>query len=215
MRCKLLQKRFAGKTTERSKHLRHIAIEKNILSELNRCIFEIPLKYIKLVIPTILFLLVLWYYSLYWYYTGFKFYFKIMWPPSTKIKNSDPQPPLAKTSENFNPPSPQAGGGCAYPESSIKTKSLNTKPCPAGLSPRIICQASPFLPKMSQNCCTHQVWTVPPSPEPLWVTLGMGKNPTQQPKIYSFPPSEKSPLIDLNLSLSKVSFLPRQTAIFK
>ena len=56
---------------------------------------------------------------------------------------------------------------------------------------------------------------VPPSPEPSWVTLGMGKNPTQQPKIYSFPPSEKSPLIDLNLSLSKVSFLPHQTAIFK
>ena len=55
----------------------------------------------------------------------------------------------------------------------------------------------------------------PPSPEPLWVTLGMGKNPTQQPKIYSFPPSEKSPLIGLNLSLSKVSFLPHQTAIFK
>ena len=29
-----------------------------------------------------------------------------------------------------------------------------------------------------------------PSPEPLWVTLVMGKNHTQQPKIYSFPPSE-------------------------
>ena len=72
-----------------------------------------------------------------------------------------------------------------------------------------------FLPKMSQNCYTHQVWTVPPSLEPLWETLGMGKNPTQQPKIYSFPPSEKSPLIDLNLSLSKVLFLPHQTAIFK
>ena len=68
---------------------------------------------------------------------------------------------------------------------------------------------------MSQNCCTHQVWTVPPSPEPLWETLGMGKNPTQQPKIHSFPPLEKSPLIDLNLSQSKVSFLPHQTAIFK
>ena len=34
MGCKLLQKRFTGKTTECSKHLRHIAIEKNILSEL-------------------------------------------------------------------------------------------------------------------------------------------------------------------------------------
>ena len=98
-------------------------------------------------------------------------------------------------------------------KSSIKTKSFHTKPCPAALSPRIICQACPFLAKMSQSCCTHQVWTVLPSPEPLWVTLGMGKNPTQQPKIYSFPPSEKSPLIDLNLLLSKVSFFPHQTAI--
>ena len=35
------------------------------------------------------------------------------------------------------------------------------------------------LPKMSQNCCTRQVWTAPPSPKPLWETLGMRKNPTQ------------------------------------
>ena len=68
MRCKLLQKRFTGKTTECSKHLRHIAIEKDILSELNRCIFQISLKYIKLVIPKILFVLVL---------CSFNFYFKI------------------------------------------------------------------------------------------------------------------------------------------
>ena len=54
-----------------------------------------------------------------------------------------------------------------------------------------------------------------PFPRTLWVTLGMGKNRTQQPKIYSFPPSEKSPLVDFNLSLSIVSFLPHQTAIFK
>ena len=59
MRCKLLQKRSTGKTTECSKHLRHIAIEKDIFSELNRCIFQISLKYIKLVIPEILFILVL------------------------------------------------------------------------------------------------------------------------------------------------------------
>ena len=63
--------------------------------------------------------------------------------------------------------------------------------------------------KMSQNCCSHQVQTVPPFPETLWVTLGMRKSPTQQPKIYSFVPSEKLPLIDLNLLLSKVSLLPR------
>ena len=54
-----------------------------------------------------------------------------------------------------------------YWKSSIKTKSLNTKPCPAELSPRIICQTSPFLLKMTQNCCTHQVWTVPPFSELL------------------------------------------------
>ena len=43
MRCKLLQKTLG-----------HIVIEKDILSELNRCIFQISLKYIKLVIPKIL-----------------------------------------------------------------------------------------------------------------------------------------------------------------
>ena len=85
----------------------------------------------------------------------------------------------------LTPPSKRGRDAC--PESSIKTKSLNTKQCPTGLSPRIICQVSPFLPKMSQNCCTHQVWTVPLSSEPLWLTLRMGKNPTQQPKICSFP----------------------------
>ena len=43
--------------------------------------------------------------------------------------------------------------------------SLNTKQFSAGLSPRIIPQVSPFLPKMSPSlmllCCTHHVWTVP------------------------------------------------------
>ena len=94
MRCKLLQKRLAGKTTESSKHLRHIAIEKDILSELNRCIFQISLKYIKLVIPKILFILVL---------CSFNFYFKITWNPR-------PLPP----EQNFWPsaPPPQAGGVC-------------------------------------------------------------------------------------------------------
>ena len=46
MRWKLLQKRSTGKTTGCSKHLRHISIEKDIFSELNRCICQIPLKYI-------------------------------------------------------------------------------------------------------------------------------------------------------------------------
>ena len=69
MRCKLLQKSFTGNITECSKHLRHIATEKDILSELNRFNFQLSLKYIKLVIPKILFILVL---------CSFNFYFKIM-----------------------------------------------------------------------------------------------------------------------------------------
>ena len=104
MGCKLLQKRFTGKTTECSKHLCHIASEKDILSELNRCIFQISLKYIELVIPKILFILIL---------CSFNFYFKIMWPPAklpppqqcnpaTKIKISHLPP--EKTFLKFLPP---------------------------------------------------------------------------------------------------------------
>ena len=78
--------------------------------------------------------------------------------------------------------------------SSIKTKSLNTKPCPAGLSPRIICQPSPFLPNMSQNCCTDQVWTVPPSTELLWVTLGMGEKSYLTAKDLFISPIRKPPI---------------------
>ena len=109
MRCKSLQKRFTGKTTECSKHLRHNAIKKNILSELNRCIFQISLKYIKLVIPKILFILVL---------CSFNFYFKTTWPlppnkipppPHTKIKIF--YPPAAKTFPKFLTPPPQSGEG--------------------------------------------------------------------------------------------------------
>ena len=68
MRCKLLQKRSTGKTTECSKYLQCIAIEKYIFSELSRCIFQICLKYIKLVISKILFILVV---------CSLHFYFKI------------------------------------------------------------------------------------------------------------------------------------------
>ena len=75
----------------------------------------------------------------------------------------------------------------------VGTKSLNTKQCPAGLSLRII----PHYPRKH-----------------LWETLGMGKNPTQQPQIYSFSSPEKSPLINLLLLLSKMAFLPHQTVIF-
>ena len=107
MRCKLLQKRFGGKTTECSKYLRHIVLKK--IFHQNRCIFQISLKYIKLVIPKILFILVLY---------SFNFYFKIMWPPTppppipitsthTKIKisNHPSFPPEQRYFWNFYPPS--------------------------------------------------------------------------------------------------------------
>ena len=104
MTCKLLQKR-SGKTTDCSKHLWHIAIEKDIFSELNRCIFQISRKYIKLVTPEILFILVL---------CNFNFYDKITWlplqqynPPSHQNKNSGPSP-SKDFSKIFN--LPQAGG---------------------------------------------------------------------------------------------------------
>ena len=108
MRCKSFQKRFTGKTIECFKKLRHISIEKNVLSELSRCISQIPLKYIKLVIPKILFILVL---------CSFNCHFKITWhpptnlpPTTTKIKISDSS--LSKdVSEIFNSPSPKLEEG--------------------------------------------------------------------------------------------------------
>ena len=87
MKCKLLQKRFTGKTTECSKHLHHIAIEKDNLSELHRCIFQMPLKYINLVVPKILFIQ---------YYAVLIFTSKLLDPPPSRpplpnnIKISDP-----------------------------------------------------------------------------------------------------------------------------
>ena len=70
MRCKLLQKGLLEKQQVfQTFVLCHIAIENDSLSELNRCIFQISLKYIQLVIPKILFILVL---------CSFNFYFKIM-----------------------------------------------------------------------------------------------------------------------------------------
>ena len=119
MRCKLLQERSTWKTTECPKHFQHIAIERDIFLELNRFIFQISLKCIKLVIPKILFILVLY---------DFNFYFTIMWPPpptkvplppnkpnlggGTKIKVSSSLP--AKTLLNFlTARNPQTWrGGC-------------------------------------------------------------------------------------------------------
>ena len=86
MRCKLLQKRSTWKTTECPKRFQHIAIERDIFLELNRFIFQISLKCIKLVIPKILFILVLY---------DFNFYFTIMWPPPpTKVSLPPNKPNL-------------------------------------------------------------------------------------------------------------------------
>ena len=48
-----------------------LPLKNTFFSELNRCIFQISLKYIKLFIPEILFIMVLF---------SFSFYFKITWP---------------------------------------------------------------------------------------------------------------------------------------
>ena len=91
-RCKLLQKRSTGKTTEWSKHLQHIAFEKYIFSELNRCIFQTSLKYIKLVILKIPFILVL---------CNSNFYFKFTWPPTPR-QNYPPPKNITPTKINIS-----------------------------------------------------------------------------------------------------------------
>ena len=114
MRWKLLQKGFTGKTTECFKHLHHIAIEKNILSELNRCIFQIPLKHIKLVTSKI--------FSLSWYYAVLIFNSKLnnSLRHAQQYKPSPPHPSkfkfLTSSTKIFlkflAPLLPQAGWGC-------------------------------------------------------------------------------------------------------
>ena len=68
------------------------------------------------------------------------------------------------------------------------TRSFNTKQCPSRISPRIV----HLYPRSDQNC--PLLWFVllpilgvecPPSPKPLWETLGIN---LKQPKSYSFPP---------------------------
>ena len=139
----------------------------------NRCIFQIPLKYIKLVIPKILFVLVL---------CSFNFYFKITWPPPS------PRPPSGKTSKFFTPL--QLG--------------VHALKAQLKLSPWIQNRVQQdYLP---ESYARHLPARHPPSVDcsPFhWTFMG------------NLVDGEKFPLIDLNLSLSKVSFLPHQTAIFK
>ena len=56
--------------------MQHIAIEKDNLSELNRCIFPISLKYIKLVIPKN---------TLYWHYAVLTFTSNYVTSPHQEI----------------------------------------------------------------------------------------------------------------------------------
>ena len=62
----------------------------------NRCIFQVTLKYIKLVIPKILFILVLY---------NFNFYFKTPWPPKQNPPPPPTPPPIKQKNENFWPSS--------------------------------------------------------------------------------------------------------------
>ena len=63
-------------------------------------------------------------------------------------------------------------------------------------------------------CLPHQVWTLTPSPEPFWETLGMGRIPPNSQKFTDFPHQKNSLLINLHPLLSKLLFLPHQIATF-
>ena len=85
-------------------------LKKIFFSELNKYIFQISLKYIKLVITKILFILVL---------SNFNFYFKITCtsPPNniTPHQSKSFWPSMKDFSKIFNPsPFPQAGGGACH-----------------------------------------------------------------------------------------------------
>ena len=69
-----------------------------------------------------------------------------------------------------------------------ETKSLDTKHCSAGLSPRIISQVSSFDDDMLHP---PGVDSPPSSPQLSLETLEMRENPIQQRNIYSFHPTRK------------------------
>ena len=90
------------------------------------------------------------------------------------------------------------------------TKSLNTKQCPAGLSPRIIPQVSP-LPKLSPPlmllCCTYQIWTVLLPQNLYGKPWGRGKILPNSQKCTHLP-NQKNPLQQIYIFRYQVSFLP-------
>ena len=108
MRCKLLWKRFFGKEQNVLNTSAILPLKK--ISQLNRCIFQISLKYFKLVIPKIHFILVL---------CSFNFYLKITWTPLLSLTKINPRltptiwtrHPSKEFSEIFTPSHPQPGGG--------------------------------------------------------------------------------------------------------
>ena len=99
----------------------------------------------------------------------------------------------------------------------VGTKSLNTKQCPAGLSPRIVPPVSSFLPKcLLLWCCFVSHTRCGLSPLSLNLCgkpLGWQAIPPNRLKFTHLPP-EKSSLINLDLPLSKVSCFPHQIATF-
>ena len=87
------------------------------------------------------------------------------------------------------------------------TKSLNTKQFSAGLSPRIIPQVSPFLPKISPPlmflCYTHHVWTVP-HPWTFMRNPGDGGESYPTTKYFLVSPSRKTSLNRFTSSAIKI-----------
>ena len=100
-----------------------------------------------------------------------------------------------------------------------RTNLPNTKQFPAVLSPRSIPPVSLFWPKIFHPlmlfCCLHWVCAVLPSTKHLSETLEMGEKTTKQPNVYSFLPPEKSSLLNLLPSLSKVCSTPSNNSFHK
>ena len=89
-----------------------------------------------------------------------------------------------------------------YLKNFVGTKSLNTKRCPVGLSPRIMPRVLPFQskfpPPLTFLCYTHQVCTAPPllpySSETLHKTLGIREKSHSTAKNLLTSPTRKLPL---------------------
>ena len=106
-----------------------------------------------------------------------------------------------------------------FQKSSLDLNPLMQNSVQYGFLPELYLMYPPFYQKGSLLWCCFVAPTMCglyPLPLNLYEKpLGWReKNPTQQPKIYSFPPPEKSSSINVHILLLKVSFLPRQITIF-